>query len=136
MQITNNDFKLFGSAWTAPSWMKTNNKLSGIGFLNFSMYDQWSDYHLKFLQSYFEEGILLWGLTSGNEPANGYNEYITINDMGWAPSQLVKITPQPALHPSNTCCALSVYNSSRDNGSLNSWDQKLEILQPLKKLKL
>lgn len=91
MNMTNNDFKLFGTAWTAPAWMKTNDKLTGIGFLNISMYELWADYHVKFLQSYFEQGILLWGLTTGNEPANGYNQYIGINDMGWSPSLMVKI---------------------------------------------
>ena len=29
----NGDLKIFGSAWSAPKWMKTNNKLNGKGGL-------------------------------------------------------------------------------------------------------
>ncbi|GLV40113.1 Glucocerebrosidase 1b [Carabus blaptoides fortunei] len=85
LKMTNNDMKLFGSAWTSPVWMKTNDRLSGIGFLNLSMYDVWAEYFIKFLDAYKDNGIKLWGLTTGNEPANGFNGMLQINDMGWVP---------------------------------------------------
>lgn len=91
MQLTGNNLKIFATAWTSPTWMKTNGRLSGIGFLNQSMYDVWAEYYIKFLDAYRENGIELWGLTTGNEPANGYNSMIQINDMGWVPLMHVRM---------------------------------------------
>lgn len=67
--------------------MKSNDRLAGIGFLNTSMYDIWANYYIKFLDEYRMHGINFWGLTTGNEPANGFNPLIQINDMGWVPLQ-------------------------------------------------
>lgn len=65
--------------------MKTNNDFTGIGFLNVSMYVPWANYFLKFIDAYERNNVSIWGITTGNEPANGYGFFIDINDMGWIP---------------------------------------------------
>ena len=43
---------MFGSAWSAPGWMKSNNQVYGQGYLFPEYYQVWADYHLKFLNAY------------------------------------------------------------------------------------
>ena len=43
---------LFGSAWSAPGWMKSNGEVFGQGYLLPEYYQVWADYHLKFLNAY------------------------------------------------------------------------------------
>lgn len=77
------DLKLFASAWSAPPWMKTNDEIDGFGFLKHEYYSLYVDYLLKFLESYKEEGIDVWGLSTGNEPINAYIPFDRLNTMGW-----------------------------------------------------
>ncbi|XP_078050529.1 putative glucosylceramidase 3 isoform X2 [Augochlora pura] len=78
------DLKLFASAWTAPPWMKTNDKVNGFGFLKSEYYSLYVDYLLKFLESYKAEDIDIWGISTGNEPLNAYIPFDPLNSMGWS----------------------------------------------------
>lgn len=89
-KLTNYDIKFFGSAWTAPTWMKTNNYYTGIGFLNISMFAPWANYYYKFIDAYNRHNVSIWGVTAGNEPADGFYNILNINDMGWVPQLQVK----------------------------------------------
>lgn len=88
--LRNNQIKLFASAWTAPTWMKTNNDWSGIGSLKDEYYQLWADYILKFYQEYDKQNVTFWGMTTQNEPIDGYfpKFFSEINSMGWLPSQM------------------------------------------------
>nr|CAH7746783.1 unnamed protein product [Callosobruchus chinensis] len=47
------NLRLLSSAWTAPKWMKSNGKYTGpVSFLKEEYYQQWADYHVKFLDGY------------------------------------------------------------------------------------
>ncbi|XP_075215956.1 glucocerebrosidase 1b isoform X2 [Lycorma delicatula] len=84
--MSDRKINLLGTAWTAPPWMKTNNDYTGFGFLRKEFYQLWAAYHIKFLEAYKKEGLDFWGLTTGNEPLNGFLPYIVkINSMGWFP---------------------------------------------------
>ena len=89
---------MFGSAWSAPGWMKSNNQVYGQGYLLPEYYQVWADYHLKFLNAYKvslclyfslikifiqENGIDMWGLTAQNEPIDGNIPDFGFNCMGW-----------------------------------------------------
>ena len=66
-------FKIFGSPWTAAPWMKDNNKWVG-GKLLPEYYDTWALFFSKYVDTYKEEGIDIWGFTVENEPlGNGNN---------------------------------------------------------------
>lgn len=84
--ITNGNFRLFGSAWSAPPWAKTSNNYTG-GFIYSEYYQLWADYHIKFFEAYRENGVEFWGLTTQNEPATGFTS--SINSNAFFPYQLV-----------------------------------------------
>lgn len=98
---------LFGSAWSAPAWMKTNNRLNGRGWLKGDTqgkyYRTWANYYVKFLQAYQKESIDFWGLTTGNEPINGFMSHFAFNCLGFTPASqrdFVKYHLGPALNSS------------------------------------
>ena len=79
------DVELFGSAWSAPAWMKTNNDLTGQGFLKTEYYQLWADYYVRFLEEYRANGVTVSALTTQNEPTNGLDSYGVWNTMAWTP---------------------------------------------------
>ncbi|TNJ42554.1 glycoside hydrolase family 30 protein [Tamlana fucoidanivorans] len=73
MTISKDGFKIFGSPWTAPPWMKDNNHWVG-GKLLPKYYDTWALFFSKYIDAYKKEGIDIWGFTVENEPhGNGNN---------------------------------------------------------------
>jgi len=73
MKASKDGFKIFGSPWTAPPWMKDNNQYVG-GKLLQEYYETWALFFSKYVDAYKEEGIDIWGFTVENEPlGNGNN---------------------------------------------------------------
>ncbi|TDC21621.1 carbohydrate-binding protein, partial [Kribbella albertanoniae] len=71
----------FASAWSAPAWMKTNNRFTGevalkpgstsyyqVGKLRDDCIDVFAQYYVKFIQAYAKHGIKVDALTLLNEP--------------------------------------------------------------------
>jgi glucosylceramidase len=72
----------FASAWSAPAWMKTNNRFTGevalkpgsttdyyqVGKLRDDCIDVLAKYYAKFVQAYAREGITVDAVTLLNEP--------------------------------------------------------------------
>merc|ERR1711970_1155041 len=81
--MSQKEILLYGSPWSAPAWMKSNNALNGQGYLLHEYYQTWADYYVKFLEAYEEEGLKMWGLTAQNEPIDGNIPGFTFNCMGW-----------------------------------------------------
>ncbi|VEN33464.1 unnamed protein product, partial [Callosobruchus maculatus] len=78
-----NDLQLFGSAWSAPKWMKVHDLPAGpFGYLKKKYYQAWADYHVKFLDAYAKENITFWGMTTGNEPFTGLLP-VPVPAVGW-----------------------------------------------------
>jgi len=82
-EVASKDLKMYGSPWSAPAWMKSNNALNGQGYLLPEYYQTWADYYVKFLNAYSELGVDMWGLTAQNEPVDGEIDGFTFNCMGW-----------------------------------------------------
>ena len=59
---------LFGSPWSPPAFMKTNNDMLHGGKLKPEFYQSWANYYTKFIKAYENEGIPVWGITIQNEP--------------------------------------------------------------------
>ena len=59
---------IFASPWSPPSWMKENNDMLHGGKLKPAYYQAWSLYYTKFIKSYEQQGIPIWGITVQNEP--------------------------------------------------------------------
>jgi glucosylceramidase len=72
----------FGSAWSAPAWMKTNNKFVGeaalipgsttsyyqVGKLRDDAVDVFARYYVKYIQAYAKQGVKVDAITLLNEP--------------------------------------------------------------------
>ncbi|XP_018012609.1 lysosomal acid glucosylceramidase [Hyalella azteca] len=69
------DLKFFGSPWAPPAWMKTNGMANGSGSLLTEMWGPYSNYLVKFISAYEEEGVPIWGITTQNEPMTGFSDW-------------------------------------------------------------
>ena len=58
----------FGSPWSPPAFMKSNNDMLHGGKLKAEFYQSWANYYAKFIKAYESEGIPIWGITIQNEP--------------------------------------------------------------------
>jgi glucosylceramidase len=61
-------FTLFGSPWSPPAFMKTNNDMLHGGKLRPEFAQSWANYYTKFIKAYEREGIPVWGISVQNEP--------------------------------------------------------------------
>lgn len=59
---------MYASPWSPPAFMKSNNNMLQGGKLNPEFYQTWANYYAKFIKTYEQEGIPIWGLTVQNEP--------------------------------------------------------------------
>jgi len=59
---------LFVSPWSPPGWMKTNGEMLHGGKLLPQYRQSWADYYVRFIQTYEQLGIPIWGLSVQNEP--------------------------------------------------------------------
>lgn len=58
----------FVSPWSPPAFMKTNNNMLRGGKLLPEYRQAWANYFVKFIKTYEQLGIPIWGLTTQNEP--------------------------------------------------------------------
>ncbi len=65
---TGGKLTLFGSPWSPPAFMKTNNDMLHGGKLKPEFYQSWANYYTKFIKAYEREGIPVWGISIQNEP--------------------------------------------------------------------
>ncbi|CAG2118651.1 unnamed protein product, partial [Medioppia subpectinata] len=89
--VSPNGFRLFGSPWAPPAWMKDNHKFNESGALRGPIggqyYDTFANYFVKFLDAYKSAGIEFWGLTVENEPIQGMmNKKHPFNCLNISPS--------------------------------------------------
>ena len=59
---------LYVSPWSPPGWMKTNGEMLHGGKLLPRYRQAWADYYVKFIKTYEQLGIPIWGLSVQNEP--------------------------------------------------------------------
>lgn len=78
----NPSIKIVATAWSAPSWMKTNGNSVG-GSLKSEYFDVYARYYVKYIQAMKAEGITIDAITPQNEPLNPNNNpsmYMTARD--------------------------------------------------------
>jgi glucosylceramidase len=59
---------LFVSPWSPPAWMKDNNDVLHGGKLLPQYRQAWANHYVKFIKTYEQLGIPVWGLSVQNEP--------------------------------------------------------------------
>ncbi|XP_011305242.1 glucosylceramidase [Fopius arisanus] len=84
----NPDLRFIAGSWTAPPWMKTDNQYVGLfGELKTEYYQTYADYLIKFLETYKQSELPMWAMSTGNEPIDGFFQFVQINSMAWTPQQ-------------------------------------------------
>src|SRR5436305_13712431 len=68
MAASGNKLKLFASPWSPPAYMKDNNDMLHGGHLRPEYRQAWALYYTKFIKSYRQAGVPVWGITIQNEP--------------------------------------------------------------------
>lgn len=84
MAASEDGFKIFGSPWTPPPWMKDNGSYVG-GKLLPEYYDTWALFFSKYVDAYKSEGIDIWGFTVENEPLGNGNNW---ESMHYTPDEM------------------------------------------------
>ncbi|HTV23967.1 MAG TPA: hypothetical protein VMG12_34990, partial [Polyangiaceae bacterium] len=80
------DLRLWASAWTPPTWMKTNGAFDGGNFRDEpKMYAAYALYLARFVESYRAEGIDVSMVVPQNEPG----QITRYPSCGWTPAQYV-----------------------------------------------
>lgn len=74
----NKNIKLMGSPWTAPAWMKNNNNLYGGSLKGETIYNDFAEYFVKYINAYKTEGINIDAISIQNEPRHAINTYPTM----------------------------------------------------------
>lgn len=59
---------VFASPWSPPAYMKTNGEMNHGGKLKAEYRELWSEFYVKFIEAYRNEGIDVFGITVQNEP--------------------------------------------------------------------
>lgn len=74
----NKNIKLMSTPWSAPAWMKKNKNLYGGSLIGESVYNDFSDYFVKYIQAYKNEGINIDAISLQNEPRHEVGSYPTM----------------------------------------------------------
>ncbi|XP_056142438.1 lysosomal acid glucosylceramidase isoform X2 [Lampris incognitus] len=98
---------LLASAWSAPTWLKTNRALTGKGSLKGQPggkeHKTWAQYYIRFFEEYAKHNLTFWALTTGNEPSAGRMTNYSFQAMGFTPEEQrdwVAMDLGPAVHTS------------------------------------
>jgi glucosylceramidase len=117
----------FASAWSAPAWMKTNNKFLGevalkpgstnsyyqVGKLRDDRVDVFARYYVKYVQAYAKHGVRVDALTLLNEP--GIDVVYPAMDISIAQQQKLSIAIKSELAKARLNTQLYVHD-------FNFWD--------------
>ncbi|CAJ0959211.1 unnamed protein product, partial [Mesorhabditis belari] len=130
--ITGGTLRLFSSPWSAPGWMKTNNRMIGgaplKGDLNSTYYVSWANYFVKFFEKYADQGVHYWGLTMQNEPTSGINPDYTWQTMyfnAFMQREFLVNHLGPALQKNPLTKGLKVMVLDDDRPQLPSWADEI-----------
>lgn len=109
----NPSLKILGSPWSAPTWMKSNNKTVG-GSLKPEYYDAYARYFVKYIQTMQAEGIAIEAITPQNEPLNPGNNPSMV--MSWQEQRdFIKNNLGPAFESASIKTKIILYDHNCDH---------------------
>jgi len=112
-------FKIIASPWTAPPWMKDNDKWVG-GKLLPEYRDCWALFFLKYISAYKKEGIDIWAVTVENEPLGNGGSW---ESMIFTPEEMVDFVHNylgPKLKADGQQVKILAYDQNRGD-ELEQW---------------
>ncbi len=105
--------KIIATPWSAPAWMKDNNKSTG-GSLKTEYLKVYADYFVKYILAMQQAGITIDAITPQNEPLNQHNN----PSMGMAAAQqaaFIKSYLWPAFKNAGLKTKIIIYDHNCDN---------------------
>ena len=111
------DFKILASPWTSPPWMKTNQTWNG-GELKPEYYGTFADYIVKYIETYREEGVPIWGITPVNEPLGNNSNWESLHFNPAQMRQFIVENLGPAVKNANLDTTIWIYDQNRDHEML------------------
>lgn len=108
----NPSIKILGTPWSAPAWMKTNDKLKG-GSLKSEYYDVYARYFVKYIEEMKAEGINIDAITPQNEPLNAGNTPSMVMEAS-EETQFIKQSLGPAFRQAGIKTKIIVYDHNCD----------------------
>jgi glucosylceramidase len=67
-RVAGQPIKLLASPWSPPAWMKTTGRMNDGGRLRPECRRAWARCYVRFIESYEDEGVPIWGVSVQNEP--------------------------------------------------------------------
>ncbi|KAH8385724.1 hypothetical protein KR200_011617 [Drosophila serrata] len=124
------ELKIMGAAWSAPPWMKSNDRWTGFGQLKTEYYQTWALYHLKFLELMQAKNMPIWAISTGNEPLNGVIGFFFVHfmSMGWTPwQQAIWLNDNlgPTIRRSSTQSKVLIFGNDDQRYTYPSWFRKM-----------
>jgi glucosylceramidase len=104
--------KILGTPWSAPAWMKTNDKLKG-GSLKPEYYDVYARYFVKYIEEMKAEGIDIDAVTPQNEPLNAGNTPSMVMEAN-EEAQFIKQSLGPAFRQAGIKTKIIIYDHNCD----------------------
>ncbi|XP_063368436.1 lysosomal acid glucosylceramidase-like [Cydia amplana] len=86
--VATTDIHIVATVWSPPTWMKTNEKRSGLGVIKKEYMQTYADYIAKFIREYKKHGIDIWAVTTTNEPQDAFLPFTRFQDLGWTPGKM------------------------------------------------
>ena len=126
-----NDLRIVASAWTAPPWMKDNekwhepgtpeNNFNGRGgVLKPECESVYADYLIKYLDAYKTEGVDIWGLTPVNEPGGNNGNWESMHFTPQTQNDFIKNHLGPKLKASQHG-HVNLMFFDHNTGDLENW---------------
>lgn len=109
----NPQLRFMASPWSAPAWMKTNERLQG-GELAQAYYQSFADYLVRFIQAYAGHGLVMDTLTPQNEPLHVTDGYPTMRMAAADQARFVRDHLGPALRAANLATRLIIFDHNWD----------------------
>jgi glucosylceramidase len=104
--------KILASPWSAPPWMKTNNRAKG-GHLKPEYYETYAAYLAKYIQQMKAEGIPIAAITVENEPLNPKNTPSMVMFAGEQDTLIAKYL-EPAFRDAGITTKVLLYDHNPD----------------------
>ena len=104
---------LMGSLWSAPAWMKRGSNVHGGPLLE-EYYPAFADYHIKFIQAYAAEGLVIEAVTPQNEPMYSTNNYPTMFISAAGQARLVRDYLGPAFEKAGLNTKIVIFDHNWD----------------------
>lgn len=130
MNVTGrSDIKIQGTAWSPPRWMKMEDEWPGnsTNQLKSEHYKTWANFHLKWLDLMYSNGIPIWAISTGNEPHFAQNTpFIGLNWNASEQSTWIAEYLGPSLEQSKYA-SVKIHTFEDNRNILLSWLHEMNI---------